>query len=256
MLTAMTREINAAMNSCELTFLTRDKIDMDLAKQQHQQYQSVLSSLGCEIVIVPTESNLADSVFIEDTAVVLDEVAVLCRPATALRGQEVAGVENVLQHYRTLISIQSPGTLEGGDLLCVGKVIYAGLSTRSNQNGIEQLSRIVADYGFSVKTVETEKCLHLKSAVSEVAPGVLLINPDWISRSTFKNYELIDVDKEEAHAANALLVGQKIIYPSSFPRTLEKLVNAGLDVTQVNVSELQKAEGAVTCCSLIFKMSL
>ncbi len=252
----MTREINAAMNSCELTFLTRDKIDMDLAKQQHQQYQSVLSSLGCEIVIVPTESNLADSVFIEDTAVVLDEVAVLCRPATALRGQEVTGVEDVLQQYRTLISIQSPGTLEGGDLLRVGKVIYAGLSTRSNQNGIEQLSRIVADYGFSVKTVETEKCLHLKSAISEVAPGVLLINPDWISRSTFKNYELIDVDKEEAHADNALLVGQKIIYPSSFPRTLEKLVNAGLDVTQVNVSELQKAEGAVTCCSLIFKMSL
>jgi dimethylargininase len=96
----------------------------------------------------------------------------------------------------------------------------------------------------------------LKSAVSEVAPGVLLINSDWISRSVFKNYELIDVDKEEAHAANALLVDQKVIYPSSFPRTLEKLVNAGLDVTQVNVSELQKAEGAVTCCSLIFKMSL
>ena len=256
MLTAMTREINAAMGSCELTFLLRDKIDMDLAKQQHQQYQSVLSSLGCEIVIVSTESNLADSVFIEDTAVVLDEIAVLCRPATALRGQEVAGVKDVLQQYRTLASIQSPGTLEGGDLLRVGNIIYAGLSTRSNQSGIEQLRHIVADYGFSVKTVETEKCLHLKSAISEVAPGVLLINPDWISRSTFKNYELIDVDKEEAHAANALLVGQKIIYPSSFPRTLEKLVNAGLDVTQVNVSELQKAEGAVTCCSLIFKMSL
>ena len=256
MLTAMTREINAAMDSCELTFLLRDKIDMDLAKQQHQQYQSVLSSLGCEIVIVSTESNLADSVFIEDTAVVLDEIAVLCRPATALRGQEVAGVKDVLQQYRTLASIQSPGTLEGGDLLRVGNIIYAGLSTRSNQSGIEQLRYIVADYGFSVESVETKKCLHLKSAVSEVAPGVLLINSDWISRSVFKNYELIDVDKEEAHAANALLVDQKVIYPSSFPRTLEKLVNAGLDVTQVNVSELQKAEGAVTCCSLIFKMSL
>ncbi|HJL81657.1 MAG: arginine deiminase-related protein [Candidatus Poseidoniia archaeon] len=252
----MTREINAAMGSCELTFLLRDKIDMDLAKQQHQQYQSVLSSLGCEIVIVSTESNLADSVFIEDTAVVLDEIAVLCRPATALRGQEVAGVKDVLQQYRTLASIQSPGTLEGGDLLRVGNIIYAGLSTRSNQSGIEQLRYIVADYGFSVESVETKKCLHLKSAVSEVAPGVLLINSDWISRSVFKNYELIDVDKEEAHAANALLVDQKVIYPSSFPRTLEKLVNAGLDVTQVNVSELQKAEGAVTCCSLIFKMSL
>ena len=256
MLIAMTREINAAMDSCELTFLARDKIDMDLAEQQHQQYQSALSSLGCEIVIVPTELDLADSVFIEDTAVVLDEIAVLCRPATTLRGQEVAGVKDVLQQYRTLASIQSPGTLEGGDLLRVGNIIYAGLSTRSNQSGIEQLRYIVADYGFSVESVETKKCLHLKSAVSEVAPGVLLINSDWISRSVFKNYELIDVDKEEAHAANALLVDQKVIYPSSFPRTLEKLVNAGLDVTQVNVSELQKAEGAVTCCSLIFKMSL
>jgi dimethylargininase len=251
-LTAITREVNAALGDSELTFLPRVRIDIALALQQHQQYQSALSSLGCEIVTLPTEPGLADSVFIEDTAMVLDEIAVLCRPGAASRQPEVAGVEDVLKQYRPLASIQPPGTLDGGDLLRVGKVIYAGLSTRSNQSGIEQLRSIVADHGFSVKTVETTKCLHLKSAVSEVAPGSLLINPDWISRSVFRDCDLIDVDKKEAHAANALRVGRSVIYPSSFPRTMEKLVARDIAVTPVNVSELQKAEGAVTCCSLIF----
>ena len=252
MLTAITREVNAALGDSERTFLPRVRIDIDLALQQHQQYQSVLSSLGCEIVTLPTEPGLADSVFIEDTAMVLDEIAVLCRPGAASRQPEVAGVESVLQQYRTLASIQPPGTLDGGDLLRAGKVIYAGLSTRSNKSGIDQLRSIVADYGFSVQTVETTKCLHLKSAVSEVAAGSLLINPDWINRSVFRDCDLIDVDKKEAHGANALRVGRSVIYPSSFPRTMEKLVARGIALTPVNVSELQKAEGAVTCCSLIF----
>ena len=182
---------------------------------------------------------------------VLDEIAVMCRPGAESRRAEVAGVGDVLQQYRTLASIQPPGTLDGGDLLRVGKVIYAGLSARSNQSGIEQLRRIVADYGFSVETVETTKCLHLKSAVSEVAPDTLLINPNWIDKSAFANCELIDVDEEEPHAANTLRVGRSVIYPSSFPRTMEILSQRGINVTPVDLSELQKAEGAVTCCSLI-----
>lgn len=251
MLIAITREVNAAIGSCELTFLPRVKIDTGVALQQHQQYQAVLSSLGCEVVTVSTEPGLADSVFIEDTAIILDEIAVLCRPGAESRQPEVAGVASVLQEYRSIASIQPPGTLDGGDLLRIGKVIYAGLSTRSNQSGIEQLSSIVANYGFSVRTVETTKCLHLKSAVSEVAPGSLLINSDWISRAAFKGCELIDVDREEPHAANALLVGRSVIYPSSFPRTRERLEKRGIDVIPVDMSELQKAEGAATCCSLI-----
>ena len=253
MLTAITRDLNENMGNCELTFLPRVKINAGLALEQHQQYQSALSSLGCEIVTVPTESGLADSVFIEDTAIVLDEIAVMCLPGAESRRAEVAGVGDVLQQYRTLASIQPPGTLDGGDLLRVGKVIYAGLSSRSNRSGIEQLRCIVADYGFSVETVETTKCLHLKSAVSEVAPDTLLINPNWINKSAFANYELIDVDEEEPHAANALRVGSSVIYPSSFPRTMENLAQRGINVTPIDLSELQKAEGAVTCCSLVFK---
>ena len=251
MLTAITREVNPAIGSCELTFLSRNEIDIDLAMKQHEQYQSALSSLGCEIVSVSTEPDLADSVFIEDTALVLDEIAVLCRPGAESRRPEVGGVETVLKQYRSLASIEPPGTLDGGDLLRIDKVIYAGLSTRSNQCGIEQLRSIVADYGYSVETVETSQCLHLKSAVSGVAPGTVLINPDWINTSVFADFEQIKVDMEEAHAANALPIGQSLIYSTSYPRTMEKMMMHGIDVVPVDVTELQKAEGAVTCCSLI-----
>jgi dimethylargininase len=250
-LTAITRGLSQAVGSCELTFLPRVRIDPALAQQQHELYQAALSSLGCEIITVPTEQGLADSVFIEDTALVLDELAVMLRPGARSRRLELAGVERVLKRYRSLASIKAPGTLDGGDLLCVDNVIFAGLSSRSNENGIGQLRDIVTDYGYSVKTVETTKCLHLKSAVSAIAPGTLLINPDWVCSTAFKDYELVDVDDKEAHAANALLVGQGVIYPSSFPRTLERLEKRGINLVTVDLSELQKAEGAVTCCSLI-----
>jgi len=249
---AVTRELTAAIGNCELTFLHRSAIDFALAQQQHRDYQSALSSLGCEVVVVPAPPGLADSVFIEDTALVLDDIAVMLRPGVASRQPEVAGVAEVLQQYKPLKAIEPPGTIDGGDLLRVGNRIFAGLSTRSNQSGIQQLRDIVSDFGMTVETVETTKCLHLKSAVSEVAPGTLLINTDWISSSAFKDFELIPVDKEETHAANALRIGKNLIYPSSFPRTMDVLVNRGIDVVPVDLTELQKAEGAVTCCSLIF----
>lgn len=249
---AVTRELTAAIGNCELTFLHRSAIDFGLAQQQHRDYQSALSSLGCEVVVVPAPPGLADSVFIEDTALVLDDIAVMLRPGVASRQPEVAGVAEVLQQYKPLKAIEPPGTIDGGDLLRVGNRIFAGLSTRSNQSGIQQLRDIVSDFGMTVETVETTKCLHLKSAVSEVAPGTLLINTDWISSLAFKDFEMIPVDKEETHAANALRIGKNLIYPSSFPRTMDVLVNRGIDVVPVDLTELQKAEGAVTCCSLIF----
>ena len=249
---AVTRELTAAIGNCELTFLHRSAIDFAQAQQQHRDYQSALSSLGCEVVVVPAPPGLADSVFIEDTALVLDDIAVMLRPGVASRQPEVAGVAEVLQQYKPLKAIEPPGTIDGGDLLRVGNRIFAGLSTRSNQSGIQQLRDIVSDFGMTVETVETTKCLHLKSAVSEVAPGTLLINTDWISSSAFKDFELIPADKEETHAANALRIGKNLIYPSSFPRTMDVLMNRGIDVIPVDLTELQKAEGAVTCCSLIF----
>jgi len=144
-LTAITRELSPDIGNCELTFLPRVRIDPALAQQQHERYQAALSSLGCEVVQVPTEPGLADSVFIEDTALVLDELAVILRPGPRSRRAELDGVEHVLRQYRPLALIRPPGTVDGGDLLRVEKVIFAGLSSRTNADGIEQLRKIVAD---------------------------------------------------------------------------------------------------------------
>lgn len=249
--TAITRDVSPAIGRCELTFLPRIVIDAKRAAQQHRQYQAALSSLGCDVVALPAPPDLADSVFIEDTAIVLDELAVLCLPGAVSRRAEVEGVRDVLRRYRELRSLELPGTLDGGDLLRVGKTVYAGQTTRSNAGGIEQLRTIVSDYGYKVETVETTGCLHLKSAVTEVAPGVLLINPEWIDGAVFSDFELIEIDPGEPLAANALRVNDSLIYPGSFPRTMERLEKRGLSIVAIDVSELQKAEGAVTCCSLI-----
>ncbi len=251
MLTAITRDVSDGLGQCELTFQPRVDIDVQTARQQHEQYQSVLSSLGCAVVTVPAGPDMPDAVFIEDTAIVLDEIAVMCLPGAQSRRAEVTAVADVLRQYRDLESIRLPGTLDGGDLLRVGKTIYAGVSTRSNLQGIEQLRSTAGEFGYTVEAIDTTKCLHLKSAVTRVASDTLLINPAWVDRSAFRHYELIDVDSAEPHAANALLVGESVVYPSSYPRTMDKLARRDVNVIPVDVSELEKAEGAVTCCSLI-----
>ena len=148
--------------------------------------------------------------------------------------------------------IHSPGTLDGGDMLRIGRRLFVGQSGRSNESGIEQLRAVAWPYGYTVTTVPVHGCLHLKSAITEVATGVVLVNPAWVDASAFGHVAVMEVDPGEAYGANGLLVGGRLIYPESFPATRRRLEDAGVDVVPVNVSELQKAEGAVTCCSLVF----
>lgn len=253
MLTAITREVSQGIGGCELSFVPRVDIDVALARAQHRQYQQALTSLGCRMIGLPAEDDLPDAVFVEDVALVLDEVAVMTRPGAASRRPEGASVASVLTEHRPLLSIESPGTLEGGDVMRVGRKIYVGQSARTNAAGIEQLTRLLAPFGYSVQPVPMTDCLHLKSAVTLVADNTLLVHPGWINRDDFSGYRIIDIDPEEPHAANTLRVGSGVIYPSCFPRTQERLRQAGITTTTVDVSELQKAEGAVTCCSLVFE---
>jgi dimethylargininase len=187
------------------------------------------------------------------TALVLNELAVICRPGAASRRFEAPAVEHRLRQYRSIESIKAPGTLDGGDVLVMGKRIYVGLSSRTNEAGIMQLSRIVKRHGYKLRVLEIARCLHLKSAVSAVAEDMLLINPDWIDTGEFSGFDLLATDSAESAAANALAIGFGLIYPSSFPLTADKLKDRGVNVLPIDVSELQKAEGAVTCCSLVFE---
>lgn len=252
MWTAITREVSPALAGCELSFVPRSAIDVALARQQHAAYCRALESLGCEVIELPPLADFPDSVFVEDVALVFDEVAIATRPGAESRRGEGDAVHEVLGSLRPLLRIEAPGTLDGGDVLCIGKRVFVGISARSNESGRAQLRELLAPNGYTVEGVATRDCLHLKSAVTQVAEDTLLVNPAWLADPVpFAGYRIIDVDPGEEHAANALRVGDAILYPECFPMTLARLRAAGIRVTTVDVAELQKAEGAVTCCSLL-----
>ena len=258
-LVAITRAVSPQIGQCELTHLGRQAIDVEGAQAQHGQYEACLAGLGCELHRLPAEPDLPDSVFVEDTAVVLDQLAVITRPGAASRRPETESIAQALSPFRRLAFIRAPGTFDGGDLLRIGRVLYIGLSGRSNQAGIEQVRRLVEPFGYRVEGVPVAGCLHLKSAVTQVAEGALLINRDWVDGHAFgpdSDLKLIDVDAAEPYGANALLVGEAVVYPAAYPRTRRRLEAERIAVCAVDVSELAKAEGGVTCCSLIFRRTL
>jgi dimethylargininase len=256
MLIAVTRPVSPSLAECELTHLSRVTIDVPRAVEQHDAYVELLRSLGATVVPVPAAPELPDAVFIEDTALVLDEVAVMTRPGAEVRRGELKAVAPVLKEYRRVLWLEAPATLDGGDVLRVGRKLYVGRSSRTNQHGIEQLRRLLYAYEYRVIPVAFTGCLHLKSAVTEVADGLLLVNPDWVSADAFLDSATIEVDAAEPFGANALRIGDDVIYGSQFPRTHERLTQRGLSVSSIDLSELAKAEGAVTCCSLIFEEEL
>jgi dimethylargininase len=250
---AITRDVSPSLAACELSFVARSEIDLDRAIAQHEAYRGALATLGCRVVSLTAQAELPDAVFVEDVAIVLDEVAILTRPGAVSRRAEGASVAEALAHYRPLRAIEAPGTLDGGDVLRVGRTLYVGQAARSNAAGIAQLQALVGEFGYDVRAVPTHGCLHLKSAATQVAHGVLLVQPAWVDTSVFAGLRLVEVDPDEGHAANALRIGDSVVHPACFPRTRKRLQDAGVTVVPVDISELQKAEGAVTCCSLVFR---
>ncbi|MEJ2384948.1 MAG: arginine deiminase family protein [Xanthomonadales bacterium] len=211
-----------------------------------------LADLGCDVVELPAEPDLPDSVFVEDTAVVLPEVAVITRPGADSRKPETASIAQALTPYRPLVHIEAPATLDGGDVLVMGRSIFVGLSTRSDRRAVAQLQERLRPFGYSVTGVPLHGCLHLKSAVTRVDDETLLINDHWVGAGHFGAYRKIAVDAAEPDAANCLPLRGRVVYAEAFPRTREKLERHGCAVVTVALDELAKAEGAVTCCSLVF----
>lgn len=248
---AITRQVSRSIVDCELTHLSRVPIDVDRARRQHHEYEQALHQLGLAVLSLPEEPDLPDSVFVEDTALVLDECAILLRPGAPSRRPETESIARVLAPYRELFHIEGPARVDGGDILRVGRRIYLGLSSRSDTNAMEQLQDLLGPFGYEVQPVTVTGCLHLKSAVTQIAEDALLVNPAWVDRSSFADVKTVDIDASESYAANALLIGDTIIYPDSFPRTEKRLRGSGIAVLSVAADELAKAEGAVTCCSLI-----
>jgi dimethylargininase len=253
---AITREVSPAFAQCELTHLSRVPIDVDIARAQHDAYENALEDAGYRIDRLsasPGDPVMPDAVFIEDAAVVFDELAIVTRPGAASRRVETAAVAAALARYRSVRTIRPPGTMDGGDVLVIGRRVFVGVSTRTNADAIAQMRQMLAPHGYTVSGVEVSGFLHLKSAVTAVGDDVLLINPRLVATSAFPGCELVAVDEREPMAANAVRLRDRLIVASAFPRTAERLARRGTTIIAVDVSELAKAEGAVTCCSLIIE---
>lgn len=253
MLTAITRAVSPGIVHCELSFILRQPIDLQLARAQHRAYEQLLERLGAHVVSLPAEPALPDSMFVEDPAIVLHELAVIFPLGTESRRPEAASLAEALSKFRKIEHITLPGTIEGGDVLRVARTLYVGLTKRSNAEGIRQLAAILAPHNYEVIPVPVTGCLHLKSAVTQIGSNTLLANRTWFDPSPFAGFEWIDVHPSEPHAANALCLGGKIILPASFPRTRARIEATGFDVTPLDISELQKAESGLTCSSLLFE---
>ena len=251
MVIAITRQVSPRFDECEITHIDRSPIDINIARAQHEGYTQALKDVGCEVIELPPEADLPDSVFVEDTAFILPEVAVVTRPGADSRRPETESIIHALETYRELLFIQAPGTVDGGDVLVLDRDIFVGMSTRSNRDAVHQMNALLGKFGYHAQGVELHDCLHLKSAVTRVDAGTLLINPNWVDAQHFARFDLIEVHPSEPFAANCLPVNGKIIFPAEFPKTRAKLEARGHKVRTVQADELAKAEGAVTCCSLI-----
>jgi dimethylargininase len=255
MIIALTREPARDMSACELTHLARRPVDAALAAEQHRVYCLALEECGARVVTLPAIEGLPDSVFVEDTAVVLDELAVLTSPGVESRRPEVRAIEPEIARLRPVERITSPSTVEGGDVLRVGRRLYVGLSPRTNLEGVAALRALVAPHGYEVLTVALRDCLHLKSGCTAIDDGTMLINPRWVDAADFPDYEAVNVHASEPWAANTVRVGASLCVGAAFPRTAEMLSRRGHDVRVIDASEFAKAEGGLTCMSLLFKVA-
>jgi dimethylargininase len=211
----------------------------------------MLESVGYAVTRLPADDEMADSVFVEDTAVVLPDVAIIARPGAASRRRETAAVADALSALRPLVLMTPPATLDGGDVVVAGRTAFVGRTSRTNDEGIKQFREAAAPFGYEIVVVEPSGCLHLKSAVTALDERTVLINPRWVESRVLAGVRCLEVDPDEPAAANVLSVAGRIICPAAHPRTAERLARHGFAVAPLDADELAKAEGALTCCSLL-----
>jgi dimethylargininase len=250
---AITHVPPAALEQGERSFVGRDPIDMAKSRAQHTAYCELLKTVNCELLTVNCSPSYPDAVFVEDTAIVFDEIAIISRPGAESRRGEVAGIAEVLKAHRPIEAIVSPGTLDGGDIVTTGRVVLVGKSARTNDAGAEQMRQKLKAYGYVVKQVGLHDCLHLKSACCALPDGRLLVNPNWVELKDLRGFDIVEIDASEPFAADVLVIGRTVISAAAHPNTAALIAALGFDSKTIDLGEFAKAEGGVTCLSLVFE---
>jgi dimethylargininase len=253
MLRAITHKVSSRISECALSFVERVPINYELAAHQHDEYEAALSRLGVLVTSLTGNDAYPDACFVEDTAIVLDHLAIICSMGVSSRRGEPDLIARELDKYFQLARISLPATIEGGDVLQVGKRLLVGRSKRTNDEGIRALIGIADHAGCEVVPIDTKRSLHLKSACTALDEETLLVNPDWIDTVQLKAFKLLNTPKEEPSSANTLRIGSTVCVQAGFPKTVELVEQVVNHVEVLDMSELRKAEAGLTCSSIIFE---
>jgi len=250
---AVVREIPDSFNNCITSQEDKDTIDVEKARFQHENYCAALETFGIELLRISADESLPDCCFTEDVAIVLDEIAIITNPKVKSRSGERKEMGKALLPYRKIVHLETPAYLDGGDVVVIGKKIFVGLSERTNIYAIEQLQHLLDEYGYTVTGVPVRNVLHLKSACTYIGNGYVLLSPENIDMDFFTDYKIIKVPEEESYCADSLAFKGKVLIPKGYPRTLEMILDKGFEVISLDTTEIKKADGALTCMSVIFK---
>jgi dimethylargininase len=250
---ALTHLPSPKLEQGQRTHIARTAIDHELARRQHAEYCEMLRRAGAAVTVLDANLLMPDCVFIEDTAIVLDEVALLASMGALSRRDEPAGIEPELRKHREVHRIDLPATIEGGDVLLVGRTLLVGLSSRTNAAGAAALQAMVTRFGYRVVGVPVRGCLHLKSACTALPDGSLLVNPEWLEPQAIQGFEMLPVPKDEPWAANTLPIGQTVCLAAEHAAAADMIRKRGFRVESFDHSEFAKAEGGVTCLSILLR---
>ena len=250
---ALVREIPRTFDRCIKPLEDPQIIDVDLARSQHREYCNALSRLGFELIVLSADDRYPDCVFVEDTAVVVGNRAIVTRPGAASRRGEVEAVCEALEPYKGIKRIHSPGTLEGGDVLVAGDWLYVGLTERTNQEGFDQLKALLEGTARRVVPVPMGRTLHLKTACNYLGHGLMVVNHLDFSPDVLSDFEILMTDPAEAWKLSFLPVDGSVLLPDDCPRTREEFERRGWRTIGLGLSEIRKAQAGLTCMSILFR---
>jgi dimethylargininase len=253
---AITRGVSRKIAACELTYRSREEVNYEKAATQLERYCELLREWGLDLMPLAASDSYPDCCFVQDTAVVLDEVCIIASMGAPARRGEVSEIEKLITPFRTIRRIFSPATLDGGDVVQFGKRLFVGLSSRTNARGIAALGRIVEAFGYTVVPVTVKGGLHLTTGCGIVNDETVLLNPRWLDASAFKGLRQLHVSEKEPWAANTIRVDDAVCLEEGAPRTLDLVQPHVGSIDTLDISEFRKAEGSLSCLSLIFKEAL